>query len=252
MRVDLCSGQGDRVCETSGTRKTAGTAYYRKGNGVDMVDKMQERRTRVVGDESVESGRGPGQLPWYEFATTIIHGKKVLDAGCGLGRGLEILRRSNKEVWGQDLDPRLEDSGIMITPLETIPSKAYYAVTCIDVIEHVEDDKTFVAELCRIATDAVFVTTPNWTITRCEWPYHVREYTPRQLQELFEPFGTVVLFKGNSSGSIVYPVRHVSLCHVANTLRYGRYTSFLTRCINKVLPSKSRIHGHNAALLNLR
>ncbi len=183
----------------------------------------------MVGDESVESGRGPGQLPWYEFAATIIRGKTVLDAGCGLGLGLEILRRSNKQVFGQDLDPRLERPGIKIGPLASIPS----------------------GKLCRVAKDVVFVTTPNWTITRCQWPYHIREYTPQELEELFKPFGSVALFKGNSSGSIVYPVRHARLYHVANAMRYGRYSSFVTRCLNKLMPATWRIHGHNAALISL-
>ena len=215
------------------------------------MDDKAPRRTRVVGDESVESGRGPGQLPWYEFAATIIRGKTVLDAGCGLGLGLEILRRSNKQVSGQDLDPRLERPGIVIAPLASIATGSYDAVTCVDVIEHVEDDKSFVAELCRVAREVVFVTTPNWTITRCQWPYHIREYTPQELEELFKPFGSVALFKGNSSGSIVYPVRHARLYHIANAMRYGRYSSFITRCLNKPMPATWRIHGHNAALINL-
>ena len=45
---------------------------------------------RTVGDESVEAGRGSGQLAWYQFAAQFVTGKKVLDAGCGLGMGLDI------------------------------------------------------------------------------------------------------------------------------------------------------------------
>lgn len=215
------------------------------------MDRAVESSARTVGDSSVEAGRGPGQLPWYKFAADIIQGKRVLDVGCGLGLGLDILRRTNNEVLGQDLDPRLERPGIVITSLASVPSKSYDAVTCIDVIEHVKDDRAFAAELCRIARQLVFVTTPNWTITRCQWPYHIREYTPRQLEVLFEPFGKVNLFKGNSSGSQVYPVHHASLYHVANDLRSGRATSFAVRCINKMMPLGWRIHGHNALLIDI-
>lgn len=211
-----------------------------------------QKRARVVGDLSVEAGRGAGQLPWYEFAAAIVKDSKVLDAGCGLGVGLEILRRTAKEAIGQDLDPRLERPGIVIGSLSDVPSKSYDAVTCIDVIEHVEDDRGFVAELCRIARRLVFATTPNWTITRCQWPYHIREYTPRELEQLFEPFGTIALFKGNSSGSVVHPIRHSRLYHVANGLRSSQVTAFAARCVNRALPSSWRIHGHTAVLVHVR
>lgn len=216
------------------------------------MERAAGRPAQTVGDLSVEAGRGAGQLPWYEFAAGLIRHKKVLDVGCGLGLGLDILRRTNDEVVGQDLDPRLARAGVLIGSLASIPSKSYDAVTSIDVIEHVEDDRTFVAELCRIGRESVFVTTPNWTITRCQWPYHLREYTTEELEELFEPFGRITLYKGNSSGSAVYPVRHVSLYHWANSLRSGTGTAFATRCVNRLLPPGWRIHGHNAALVNLR
>lgn len=209
---------------------------------------MSEMRSnaRKVGDVSVEAGRGPGQLKWYEFAASMFQGKRVLDAGCGLGKGLPILRRTNAVVMGQDLDPRLASEEILIGPLDRIESKSYDIVTSMDVIEHVEDDRGFVAQLCRIARESVFVTTPNWTITRCEWPYHLREYTPRELEALFKPYGKVQLFKGDSAGNRVFPVRHPGLYHLANDLRASPVTSLLTRAINKIPPDQYRILGHNA------
>jgi len=209
------------------------------------------RQARIVGDLSVEAGRGPGQLLWYEFASQFVHGKTVLDAGCGLGEGLKTLQQAAREAIGQDLDPRLARPDIMIKPLQEIPSKSFDVVTSIDVVEHVEQDEDFIAQLCRIARDAVFVTTPNWTITRCQWPYHLREYTPKQLEALLKPYGTVQLFKGNSSGSVVFSVHHPVGYHLGNSLRAAPITSFVTRCVNRLLPTGSRIHGHNAALVRL-
>lgn len=206
---------------------------------------------RKVGDLSVEAGRGPGQLQWYEFATTLFRGKSVLDAGCGLGKGLDILRRGNNLVRGQDLDPRLASESVFVGPLEELEAKSFDVVTCMDVIEHVEDDRNFAAQLCRVAREHVFVSTPNWTITRCQWPYHIREYTPRELVDLFAPYGKVELFKGNSSGRMVFPVRHPALYHLANDLRASWFASIPTRAVNKVLPDRCRILGHNAILVTL-
>lgn len=207
---------------------------------------------RVVGDLSVEAGRGPGQLPWYEFASRIFAGKSILDVGCGLGKGLEILRKTSSRVIGQDLDPRLAGENIIIGALENIESKSFDIVTSIDVIEHVADDHGFVSQLCRIAREGVFVTTPNWTITRCQWPYHLREYTPRELYQMFKTYGQVKLLKGNSSGSVVYDVDSPELYFWVNDLRSMPVASLLVRAGSKLLPLKYRIHGHLAAQVLLQ
>ena len=209
------------------------------------------KAARTVGDISVEAGRGAGQLKWYEYASQIFNGKRILDAGCGLGKGLEILRRSNPVVIGQDLDERLARDQVLIGPLDRIESKTFDVVTSMDVIEHVEDDRGFAANLCRIAKETVFVTTPNWTISRCKWPYHLREYTPRELEALFKPYGSVQLLKGNSDGSMIFPVVHSGRYHAANALRSFLPTAFVTRVINHFLPQRHRILGHNAILVSI-
>jgi hypothetical protein len=220
-------------------------------NDKELIMNVEIRQARVVGDVSVEAGRGPGQLPWYQFASQFVKGKTVLDAGCGLGEGLKILQQTAVKAVGQDLDQRLERSDILVVPLQDIPSKSYDVVTSIDVVEHVEQDKDFVVQLCRIARECVFVTTPNWTITRCQWPYHLREYTPAQLESLLAPYGELQLYKGNSNGSVVYPVNYPKGYHLSNSLRIAPATSLITRCVNKLLPQRTRIYGHNAALLRL-
>src|SRR5262245_47521947 len=139
------------------------------------------RKARQVGDTSVEAGRAAGQIGWYEFATRFVVGKTVLDVGCGLGDGVTILSRTARNAIGLDLDSRLERSNILITTTDQVPDKSFDVVLAIDVIEHVIDDLDFVMQLGRIARQNVFVTTPNWTLSRCQWPFHVREYTPQQL-----------------------------------------------------------------------
>jgi SAM-dependent methyltransferase len=208
---------------------------------------------RSVGDVSVDAGRGPGQLAWYRFASRFIAGKTVLDAGCGLGMGLDILRKHALGAAGQDLDPRLARQDVTIGPLENIPSKSVDVVVSIDVIEHVPDDAGFVRQLGRIARQAVFVTTPNWTITRCTWPYHLREYTPLEFETLLRQIGKVQLYKGNGAGTLVHPVRYRRAYHALNRLRQFPLTAFSTRCFSRfLLPEPARLHSHNAALITVR
>jgi SAM-dependent methyltransferase len=206
---------------------------------------------RQIGDGGVEDGRGPGQLAWYRFASRFVAGKTVLDAGCGLGAGLDILARRAKAATGQDLDQRLTRPDVFIGPLSEIPSKSVDIVTSIDVVEHVEDDAGFVRELARIAREMVFLTTPNWTITRCTWPYHLREYTPLELVNLLQPAGAVRLFKGNGPGTIVHTVRHPTAYHAFNQLRIFPPTALAARCLSRILPGPARLHSHNAALVRV-
>jgi SAM-dependent methyltransferase len=207
---------------------------------------------RECGDEDVSAGRGPGQLPWYEFALRFVKGKSVLDAGCGLGKGMDILRREAREVLGQDLDPRLIRPDVTIGDLSVIPSKSVDVVVSIDVIEHVADPDGFLVELARIAREGIFVTTPNWTASRCKWPYHLREYTPREFKEVLSRVGTTVeLFKGTPSGDSVCPVRFIRLYFWLNDLRVSPLTAFPCKCWNHLLPWSCRIHSHHGGWVRL-
>ncbi len=144
------------------------------------------KRAKDCGDKGVLAGRGPGQIGWYKFcADNFLSGKEtVLDVGCGSGDGLRILSQRSLKAHGIDLDPRLKDENIFIMDVTDIASQSYDIVTCIDVIEHVEDDVSLVKELNRIARKGIFVTTPNSTAGRNTWPYHIREYTPFEFYNL--------------------------------------------------------------------
>jgi SAM-dependent methyltransferase len=212
---------------------------------------MPERSTTIdlrdCGDANMLAGRGPGQLPWYEFATRFTACRTVLDAGCGSGKGLDLLAANAREVRGQDLDERLGREGVFIGPLEAIPSCSFEVVTSIDVIEHVEDVRGFLENLRRIATVGIFLTTPNWTAGRCRWPYHLREYKPSEFYELLRPMGRCQFFKGTPSGDEVYPIENEALFAFQNEMRIWWPTSFPARCLNLVLPPRLKIHSHLAA-----
>jgi hypothetical protein len=206
---------------------------------------------KECGDEGVEAGRGPGQLGWYEFASRFVEGKSVLDVGCGLCHGLAILGRKAAVAHGQDLDPRLVRDDVRIVGIDEIADRSYDVVTSIDVIEHVEEPEAFASRLAAIAREAVFLTTPNWTAGRCLWPYHLREYTPVELERLLQGLGAVSLFKGTPSGSRVFPVLHRRAFHGFNALRNWGPTSFAARCVNSAVPDGYKIQSHLAALVRL-
>lgn len=211
--------------------------------------------TRECGDEAVDAGRGSGQRGWYEWAAQHVIGPRVIDVGCGLGYGLDILRSGAPDVFGQDLDPRLARPSVLIGPLSTVPTGFAETVVSIDVIEHVPDDAGFLRELARIATRRILLSTPNWTAGVGSglppWPYHVREYTPRQLRELCETVGTVQMWKGHPDGFVRYPIRRTAWNDRFNAGRSHRYTGQIARVVNGIVPDAARIHSHLAVTIDI-
>lgn len=125
------------------------------------------------------------QAHWYRHVGGLAAGKSVLDVGAGTGYGLPILRAAGAvDVLGFDIveiGPEVRQSNV-----DNYPDSSWDVVTAIDVIEHVEDDRTFLAHLLRISRTAAFISTPNWNVSKAANPYHVREYAPQELEELLE------------------------------------------------------------------
>jgi ubiquinone/menaquinone biosynthesis C-methylase UbiE len=139
-------------------------------------------------------------------------GDSVLDVGFGLGYGLTILSIYAESVTGIDVDkkcveycqsslygrnPKLlclqEYDGYDI-PFD---DNHFDLVTCIDVLEHVENYERFLKELLRVSKKGVFISTPN---RRPEYTnndgspknyWHLREWSYGELFQILEKFGTV-------------------------------------------------------------
>lgn len=83
----------------------------------------------------------------------------------------------------------------------TLPDQQYDAVTCIEVIEHVQDDQPFVANISKVIKKGgwAYFTTPNGDYIKNEGPDrnmdHVRHYTKEGLQALLEPYFEAVEVK---------------------------------------------------------
>lgn len=213
--------------------------------------KLTERTYRIAGDDSVEAGRHPGQMGWYHLAATFAAGKTVLDVGCGMGMGLRALRAAAKSAMGQDMDERLASTDVVVEPISRFPDKSYDLVVCVDVIEHVEEDRDFLADLCRIARDSVFVSTPLSYAGRKIWPYHVREYRAREFLDLIRPHGKSDIFIGSPTGEESYPLKSTGWWLTLNDLINHPLTNRPARVVQKFLPRRWRNHAHQAALIHV-
>lgn len=151
----------------------------------------------------------PCQKEAYFFALNnyINDGDRVLDVGCGIGYGMNLLSIKAKEVYGVDVDKKavaycsdqllgknpkikeLKDYDGYHLPYE---DKFFDVVTCVDVLEHVEDYDAFLDELVRVAKKTVVLDTPN---RRPEYTnpdgtpknyWHLREWKAEELREILK------------------------------------------------------------------
>lgn len=132
----------------------------------------------------------------YAWAARLAPGRRVLDAGCGLGYGTRMLRRAGaSEVVGVDLAEsvveaagEIEEAGLRfevgdVSGLDH-PDGAFDLVVCFEVIEHVHDQRRVISELVRVlAPEGVLVmSSPNRATYVPGNPHHVHEYLPDELQ----------------------------------------------------------------------
>jgi SAM-dependent methyltransferase len=119
----------------------------------------------------------------------------LLDAGCGSGRTLDDLARYGRVV-GTELNPlgveatRARGHEVRASAVEQLPydSGRFDLVTCLDVIEHTDDDRAALRELRRVTEPRggrLVVTVPAhprlWS-RHDELNGHRRRYTRRSLE----------------------------------------------------------------------
>jgi SAM-dependent methyltransferase len=130
----------------------------------------------------------------YRFATTVTPGKRVLDAGCGVGWGSELLLRSGAlEVTGVDIDSatvsdaarRCPGARFLVGDLQDLPldTDSVDVAVCFEALEHVADPGRALDELTRVLTDdgVLLVSSPNPDVYPPGNPFHIHELRPAEL-----------------------------------------------------------------------
>lgn len=140
-------------------------------------------------DDQISWYREPAHNAWYKWFGEMSVGKTILDVGAGVCSGMNVLRECGaSDVVGFDVDSRLQNDRLMIgESLKPYPDKCVDVCTCVDVIEHCVYDLELMNQMKRIAREAVYVTTPNYTRSKCGNPCHCREYTIAQFMNFFKP-----------------------------------------------------------------
>ncbi len=132
----------------------------------------------------------------YYLAKTHVKGK-LLEIGCGEGRGIELLSPLSEEYVALDkITHVIEQLGkqfknitfrqAVVPPLQGIADNTFDIVISFQVIEHIQQDQLFLQEIQRVLKPggkAIF-TTPNSKMTLTRNPWHIREYTAKGLEDI--------------------------------------------------------------------
>jgi 2-polyprenyl-3-methyl-5-hydroxy-6-metoxy-1,4-benzoquinol methylase len=157
---------------------------------------------------------GPGSSTWvehsafhiarYQFAAGRVRGRRVLDAGTGLGYGAAILKSAGAaEVQAVDIDPgsieraramfRIDGLEYLVDDCEVL-SRVHgpFDVICnFENIEHLRNPDAFLARAAQLLADdgMLICSTPEratstWTGDRPENPYHTTEWYRHEFREM--------------------------------------------------------------------
>ena len=128
----------------------------------------------------------------YYKAAELVNGD-VLEIGTGMGYGVEVVApAADKYVtidkscaYNVELPANAEFRQMTVPPLDFADESFDYVIS-FQVIEHIKNDKEFVAEVSRVLRKGgkFIVSTPNAPMSLTRNPWHVREYTSEELKEL--------------------------------------------------------------------
>ncbi len=144
----------------------------------------------------------------YEQAGKLTKGN-LLEIGCGVGRGMEVMINSCAHYTGLDKNENLltELQQIYqhatfirqnIPPLSSLEDNIFDWVITFQVIEHIQNDDLFIKEIYRVLKPGgkVIITTPNKKLSLTRNPWHVREYFPKELENLLKKYFNKLDLKG--------------------------------------------------------
>lgn len=121
----------------------------------------------------------------------------VLEAGCGMGLGSYIIDadvatdlESSNIAFARELYTKIEFDtwDISAGPYH----KKFDTVVCIEAIEHAADFETALHSLINSSDKHVWFSTPNNYEPTPSNPYHVREYTVKEVVEMLKDFNVEI------------------------------------------------------------
>lgn len=138
----------------------------------------------------------------YEYAATVLEGKRVLDMACGMGYGTDILCRGGCSAEGLDIDPDAIDLAKQQYPGVTYhvgdiqswiyPEFDFDAVVSFETLEHLERPGAAIDRLPDMIVKEIIASVPirptvGWN------PWHKSDFTKDSFREMFTSRGFTIV-----------------------------------------------------------
>ena len=146
-------------------------------------------------------------LKAYYVAKEYVNGN-MLEIGCGEGRGVGLLQNIVENYTAIDkisevvnkltVDfPNASFEQMHIPPIG-FKDNEFDSIISFQVIEHIRKDSKYLEEIARILKPGgvALITTPNIKMSLSRNPWHIREYSAAQLEEICQPYFNKVEIKG--------------------------------------------------------
>jgi O-antigen biosynthesis protein len=156
----------------------------------------------------------------YRLALPLVRGRRVLDAGCGVGWGSQLMVEAGAaEVVGVDIAPTAVRASRDLCPLgrflvgdvAQLPfaEDSVDVVICLETLEHTRQPGRALDEMRRVLRPDghLVVSSPNPAVYPAGNPFHVHELPPGELlTEVQSRFGSSQLLRQHLMvSSLVYP-----------------------------------------------
>ncbi len=201
-----------------------------------MSIKTAERNSGILPEDNVIHHR---HLIAYQEAAKHCHGK-VLEIGSGEGYGINILSPLASEYHAVDKHATPVSSDhkniifkqMNVPPLSGFEDNYFDVVVTFQVIEHIKNDVLFLSEIKRVLKPGgmLLLTTPNISMSLTRNPWHVREYTLIQMNELLKKVYSSFEIKG------VYGNEKVMAYYEENRRSVRKFTRFDIFRLQYILP----------------
>lgn len=195
-------------------------------------------------------------LKAYEFVTPFCMNKKVLDVGCFIGIGEEILASSAKEIIAIDADDKALEFARHNTLAPNVrfekidardlpfPNETFHIAIAFHLIEHIppKEVKIFLHEIKRVLKNdgILFITTPNrkFRLRFLQPPYnleHYQEFTAKKLLKILQAIFDDVEINGISANDWI---KEIERKRVRKSLYKAYIRIPIARLINRFFPNK--------------
>lgn len=224
---------------------------------------MATYTTEIASDKLVSDNPIHQRLLKAYIAAKPLVGGKLLEIGCGEGRGVEVLKDQVDSYLGLDkiqevIDslsqkyPEVEFRQAVIPPFEGIADNSFDTVVSFQVIEHIPNDKLFLKEIYRVLKPGgkAIISTPNIKHTLSRNPWHIREYTAQELIKLSASIFDQVEAKGLVGNEKVWSYHEANRVSVQKIMRFDilnlqyRLPAFVLRWPYEILNRMNRNKLH--------